>query len=74
MTNVLYKNYFTTSVNYEAVVTPFALLFLFHKYNGIIILPNNTILKTELSNGIKIYRNKKAIKQITNLVNEYSLI
>lgn len=46
---------------------------LFHKHNGISILLSGD-LKTELPNGIKIYRNKKAGNTITCLVNKYPSI
>lgn len=33
-----------------------------------------TLIETQLPNGIKIYRNNKAVELITQLVNEYSSI
>lgn len=74
VTEVHYKNYFAILVDHKAVATTFILSFLLHKYNDITILPTNIRLETELPNGIKIYKDKKVVKQIINLVNKYLVI
>lgn len=48
--------------------------FLFYERNVINILMANTSLEIELLNGVKIYKDKKAVKEITPLVNKYLLI
>lgn len=61
-------------MDHKIIITLLTLHYIFHKRNGIIILPADISLEMELPNGIKIYGNKQAVKQITNLVNDYSSI
>lgn len=61
-------------VDHKIAFLSLILHLLLHKHNGITISPTDIGLKTKLPNGIKIYKNKKTIKQIINLVNKYPFI
>lgn len=73
VTELPYKNCFTASADLDVAYTPLTLPTIFHDRNSISISPAED-LETELPNGIKIYRDKKAIDTITCLVNEYPSI
>lgn len=59
-------------VDHEAAAIPLSLPLLFREQNCITIPLADTSLETELSNSIKIYRDKKVVEQITYLVNKLS--
>lgn len=62
MIEVSYKNCLAILIDYDIFALLFNWLFLlFHKHNGIKILPANTRLEIELLNGIKIYGDSEAI-------------
>lgn len=61
-------------VNHDAASTPPMSPLLFHKRNGVTILPADVDLETELLNSIKIYGNKQVIEKITCLFNKYPTI
>lgn len=68
LTEIPYKNCFIISIDHDATaILPISsLLFT--------IPPADTNLEIELLNGIKIYRDKKDVEEITRFVNEYLLI
>ena len=74
ITEILFENCFATSVDHDSASSPPISPILFHEWSGITILPANTGLKTELSNGIKIYGDRQAVEKITRLVNKYPSI
>lgn len=71
---VVYKNGFVMLIDHKTAITLLILSFLFYKQNDITILPANISLEMEFPNGIKIYKDKEAVEQITHLVNEFSSI
>lgn len=71
ITEIPFENYFATLVEHDAASTPPMSPLLFYKRNGITIPPADAGLETELSNGIKIYRDSQAVEKIIRLVNEY---
>lgn len=61
-------------IDHKAAITSLMLSFLFYEQNDIITLPINISLEIKFPNNIKIYKNKKAVEQITRLVHEFSSI
>lgn len=60
-------------MDFNATATLLTLPTIFHEHNGMTI-PSVGDLETELPNGIKIYKDKKAVNTITHLVNKYPSI
>lgn len=76
MINIAYKNCFFANVHSvrNATTSPPSSQHL-SKPNAVsFLLPNNSSLKTVLSNGIKVYRDITAVRQIVDLVAEYPII
>lgn len=61
-------------MDYETIAILPTLSFLFYKQNGITIPLADKGLKIELPNVIKIYGNKKTMRQIMHLINKFSFI
>lgn len=74
MIEVSYESYFVKSVGYNVITTLLKLLFLFHERNSITILLANKELETELSNGIKLYKDDEVVQRLTQLVIKYPTI
>lgn len=62
MIKIFYKNFFAILIDYKIAAIPSMTHFLFHKGNGITILPVDISLKTELPNSIKIYKDKEILE------------
>lgn len=68
-----YKNYFLIDTHFSfeaAVILPFS-HFFFNLIAGPTLLPTDSLMETVLKNGIKIYKDPSAIRQISDLVIEY---
>lgn len=73
VTKLLYESYFAALADFDVASTAPISPTIFHEHNKI-STPLAGDLETELSNSIKIYKDKKVVDVITRLINEYPSI
>lgn len=74
--NICYKNYF--SVDTQATFNFAAILLraqpFFDLHVEVALAPKNTLMETQLDNGMRVYRDKTTIREISELIAQYSSI
>ena len=74
--DICYENYFSADAQATfsfAAFLPKAQPF-FNLYAGVALAPTDTLMETQLDNGVRIYEEKVAVREISELVAQYPSI